>query len=57
MQCQKVGPRSHIPSLFVLGGMASRHNAAGTLGILAGLLHLGVHPPNDYSGNVSIMVL
>ncbi|KVI01582.1 Photosystem antenna protein-like protein [Cynara cardunculus var. scolymus] len=30
---------------FVPGGIASHHIAAGTLGILAGLLHLSVCPP------------
>ncbi|KAM0941025.1 Photosystem II CP47 reaction center protein [Dioscorea sansibarensis] len=30
---------------FVLGGIASHHIAAGTLGILAGLFHLSVCPP------------
>jgi photosystem II CP47 chlorophyll apoprotein len=30
---------------FVLGGIASHHIAAGILGILAGLFHLSVHPP------------
>jgi photosystem II CP47 chlorophyll apoprotein len=30
---------------FVPGGIASHHIAAGTLGILAGLFHLSVRPP------------
>ncbi|KAK2646543.1 hypothetical protein Ddye_021738 [Dipteronia dyeriana] len=30
---------------FVPGGIASHHIAAGTLGILAGIFHLSVHPP------------
>ncbi|KAI3864707.1 hypothetical protein MKW92_007874 [Papaver armeniacum] len=30
---------------FVLGGIASHHIAVGTLGILAGLFHLSVRPP------------
>ncbi|MCD7460981.1 hypothetical protein HAX54_044948 [Datura stramonium] len=30
---------------FVPGGIASHHSAAGTLGILAGLFHLSVRPP------------
>ena len=30
---------------FFLGGIASHHIAAGTLGILAGLFHLSVRPP------------
>ncbi|KAF2291973.1 hypothetical protein GH714_042457 [Hevea brasiliensis] len=30
---------------FVSGGIASHHIATGTLGILAGLFHLSVHPP------------
>ena len=30
---------------FVPGGVASHHIAAGTLGILAGLFHLSVRPP------------
>nr|YP_010570889.1 photosystem II CP47 chlorophyll apoprotein [Impatiens platysepala]UZG90751.1 photosystem II CP47 chlorophyll apoprotein [Impatiens platysepala]WCD67073.1 PsbB [Impatiens sp. 7ak]WDE21182.1 photosystem II CP47 chlorophyll apoprotein [Impatiens huangyanensis] len=30
---------------FVAGGIASHHIAAGTLGILAGLFHLSVRPP------------
>jgi photosystem II CP47 chlorophyll apoprotein len=30
---------------FVLGGIDSHHIAAGILGILAGLFHLNVHPP------------
>ncbi|MBA0570746.1 hypothetical protein Golob_004360, partial [Gossypium lobatum] len=30
---------------FVLGGITSHHIAAGTLGILAGLFHLSVCPP------------
>ncbi|KAL0825539.1 hypothetical protein Bca101_049216 [Brassica carinata] len=30
---------------FVPGGIASHHIASGTLGILAGLFHLSVHPP------------
>ncbi|PHT34497.1 Photosystem II CP47 reaction center protein [Capsicum baccatum] len=35
---------------FVLGGIASHHIAAGTLGILAGLLHLSVRSPRLYKG-------
>ncbi|XVE57006.1 hypothetical protein DITRI_Ditri04bG0057100 [Diplodiscus trichospermus] len=30
---------------FVPGGIVSHHITAGTLGILVGLLHLSVHPP------------
>ncbi|KAF6136710.1 hypothetical protein GIB67_018713 [Kingdonia uniflora] len=30
---------------FVLGGITSHHIAAGTLGILAGLFHLSIRPP------------
>ena len=36
---------------FILGGIASHHIAVGTLGILAGLFHLSVHPPQHlYKG-------
>ena len=36
---------------FVPGGIASHHIAASTLGILAGLFHLSVCPPQDQLKN------
>ncbi|KAK8267275.1 hypothetical protein V6Z11_D12G298700 [Gossypium hirsutum] len=45
---------------FVSGGIASHHIAVGTLGILAGLFHLSVHPPQHLykglrMGNIEIV--
>ncbi|MBA0636284.1 hypothetical protein Godav_005146 [Gossypium davidsonii] len=45
---------------FVSGGIASHHIAVGTLGILAGLFHLSVRPPQHLykglrMGNIEIV--
>ncbi|PHT42928.1 Photosystem II CP47 reaction center protein [Capsicum baccatum] len=44
---QPVNPAWGVKSFdpFILGGIASHHIAAGILGILAGLFHLSVRPP------------
>ncbi|XLU81437.1 hypothetical protein S245_004857, partial [Arachis hypogaea] len=46
---------------FVPGGIASHHIAAGTLGILAGLFHLSIRPPQRLykglrMGNIEIVL-